>query len=102
MPILNITINSKTHQIACSNGDEERLLSLAKIFESKVKDLLKSFPNSKESTLYLIASLTILDELQDNKTQVTDNAHITQDLITEIFQALTHKIELLTDKVERL
>lgn len=103
MPVISLKIYNSVHNITCNEGDEEQLRSLATKFEKQVTDLAKHFPNSNDKTLYLIAALTLLDKLEEKevsaKPKDDDNPMM---LVTEIFEALTEKIELLTKKVEKL
>lgn len=102
MPVISLRIHNVTHNITCNDGDEERLQLLAGKFDAQVKSLSKVFPNSNDTTLYLIAALTLLDKLEEKKPLSLKDNEDPLDLIVEIFEALTEKLELLTHKVEKL
>lgn len=102
MPVISLKIYNNVHNISCNEGDEEQLHSLAAKFEKQVMELAKLFPNSNDKTLYLIAALTILDRLEKKSAPVELKEDNPMMLVTEIFEALTDKIELLTKKVEKL
>lgn len=101
MPIISLKIYNTIHSVTCTEGDEEKLYSLAAEFEKHIIALAKKFPNSKDNTLYLIAALTILDKNGKNHI-APDTQDTPMKLVTEIFETLTEKIDLLTNKVEKL
>jgi len=102
MPVISLKIYNTTHKISCNEGDEEQLRALAVKFDKQVINLAKVFPNSNDKTLYLIAALTLLDKSDEKIVEPSINQNNPLELVTEIFQALTEKIELLTQKVEKL
>ncbi|MBP9792149.1 MAG: cell division protein ZapA [Rickettsiales bacterium] len=102
MPVISLKIYNTTHNISCNEGDEEQLRALAVKFDKQVINLAKVFPNSNDKTLYLIAALTLLDKSDEKVSEPSINKNNPLELVTEIFQALTAKIDLLTQKVEKL
>ena len=102
MTVVSLKIHNNVHNISCNEGDEEQLRSLAVKFEKQIIDLAKLFPNSNDKTLYLIAALTLLDKLEEKSVPEEAKDGSPMMLVTEIFEALTEKIELLTTKVEKL
>ena len=102
MSVISLKIYNNVHNITCNEGDEERLRSLATQFETQVLSLAKVFPHSNDKTLYLIAALTLLDKIEDSPNPSDKKQDNPLVLVTEIFEALTEKIELLAQKVEKL
>jgi cell division protein ZapA len=70
MAILDITINGRTHQIACDNGQEAHLHSLSRQLDERVRGLASAMGgNVADGTLLLLASLMLLDEHNEMKEQ---------------------------------
>lgn len=67
MSVVNIPIGSHTHQIACDDGQEKHLLSLAQQIDQQYSQLAKNMPNASQSTLLLLTALTLQDELGELK-----------------------------------
>lgn len=103
MPIISLKIHNTIHNITCNEGDEEHLRKLAAKFDKQVVNLAKVFPTSNDKTLYLIAALTLLDKPEANTSQTSIKKEENPiELVTEIFEVLIDKIDLLTQKVEKL
>ena len=65
MAQVEITINSKNYRIACEDGQESRIASLAAMVDSHVKDLVGQIGQIGDTRLLVMASLLIADELVD-------------------------------------
>lgn len=63
MPQVAVTINGKTYRMACDEGQEQHLLSLAKRFDSCVVHLKDSFGEIGDQRLTVMAGVMITDEL---------------------------------------
>lgn len=70
MAILDITINGRTHQIACDDGQESHLRGLGAEIDGMVRDLATSMGGKvADGTLLALASLMMLDELHEAREQ---------------------------------
>lgn len=76
MQTIDLMINGNKHTIACNDGEEARLKSLADKFNTKLKQLAPSLKQADDKTLYLITALVLLDETDENKTSSTEQAFI--------------------------
>jgi cell division protein ZapA len=63
MPQVAVVINGKTYRMACDEGQEQHLLSLAKRFDSYVTQLKESFGEIGDQRLTVMAGVMITDEL---------------------------------------
>jgi cell division protein ZapA len=65
MPQVAVTINGRSYPVACGAGQEQRILELAALVESKVAGFARQFPQAGEARLLVLAALVIADELGD-------------------------------------
>jgi len=66
MSQLGIIINGSNFQIACEDGEEERLTYLSEYVDKHVSDLAESIGNVGDTRLLLMAALVIADELAES------------------------------------
>jgi cell division protein ZapA len=59
------TINGRSYQLNCADGQEQRLSELAKFVGKKVDELAKEFGQVGDIRLLLMAALMTADELFD-------------------------------------
>ncbi len=63
MPQVAVVINGKTYRMACDEGQEQHLLSLAKRFDSYVGSLKESFGEIGDQRLTVMAGVMVTDVL---------------------------------------
>ena len=63
MPLVNVMVNSRAYTVACDDGEEEHLKTLAEEVDSKVQELLGSVGQVGDQRLILMAALLLADEL---------------------------------------
>lgn len=66
-----VTLNGRSYRLACGDGEEARLQSLAAIVKSKVDQLAIQFGQVGEDRLFLMSALLIADELLDARERLT-------------------------------
>ena len=62
---INVTINGRQYRMACEDGQEQRLMSLADNFESRIVELRGKFGEIGDARLTVMAALMVADELLD-------------------------------------
>jgi cell division protein ZapA len=62
MPLVNVMVNGRAYTIACDEGEEGHLKSLAAEVDSKVQELLGSVGQVGDQRLILMAALLLADE----------------------------------------
>ena len=67
MAEINIRINDQDYKIACADGQEQHLASLASYLDSKIRELITRVGQVGESRLLVMACLLITDELLESK-----------------------------------
>jgi cell division protein ZapA len=103
MTILNLEINKRDYEIACSDGEEEHLKRLSYELDKRVRELAKGVGTGNQSTLLVFAALQMLDEIYDlrygdKKGQVSDEV----DKVTSLMLSqVSDKIENIAAKLEK-
>ncbi|MFI3241332.1 MAG: cell division protein ZapA [Alphaproteobacteria bacterium] len=77
MPQVIITINNREYPVACGEGQEMRILQLAKIVDEKATSLGAGANQVSESMLLAMTSLLLADELSEVRQQGSFNANNT-------------------------
>lgn len=65
-----ITINGNNYQIACDEGQEERLTRLGAYVDERMVELVKGVGNVGDARLMVMASLMVTDTLFDTIAEV--------------------------------
>jgi cell division protein ZapA len=65
-----VTIGGRTYRLACNEGEEEHLESLAREVDSKFDKIHKSFGEIGDQRLIVMAALTIADELAEARARI--------------------------------
>lgn len=64
---VSVIINGRTYRLACSDGEEARLLELASHVKSRVDQLTREFGQVGDDRLLLMTALLVADELWDTR-----------------------------------
>lgn len=97
MKILNVEINKRDYEIACSDGEEEHLHRLSYELDKRVKSLAKQVGTDNQSTLLVFAALQLLDELYDVR-----YGNAKTEVKTEIDKATSSALSKISDKIESI
>ena len=65
MPKASITLYGRDYSVNCDEGQEDRLASIVKIVEAKMKDVTGRVGNTTETRLLMLTCLTLADLLLD-------------------------------------
>ena len=115
---INVTINGRQYRMACEDGQEARLLTLADNLESRIGQLRGKFGEIGDARLTVMAALTACDELVDAsarirsleeevaqlssaRTAATDRARATQTAVFNALNAASERIEKTTQVLNR-
>ena len=63
MAHVTVTINAKSYNLACDDGEEEHLTGLAREIDRRVAKLKADLGQGDETRLMLMAGLTVADDL---------------------------------------
>ena len=118
MSHINVTINGRQYRMACEEGQEVRVLSLAQGFESRIEGLRGKFGEIGDARLTVMAALTVCDELLDAdqrvrsleqelealrnvRTVAADHAKATQTAVANALNSAADRIEKTTQVLNR-
>ena len=74
MAQVTVNIDGKAYRMACEEGQEDHLLSLAAKFDAYVASLREQFGEIGDLRLTVMAGIMIMDELSDLQALVNANA----------------------------
>ena len=72
MAEVSVKVNNKTYTIGCADGQEERLVELARLFDEHVEMVVSDVGSLGEVRLFLMAALLMCDEMQELRTQLDE------------------------------
>jgi cell division protein ZapA len=100
MPEVNVEIDGKKYRMACEEGQEEHLLTLAERFSRTVSGLKSSFGEIGDNRLVVMAGIAVLDELAEAEDRI---AALQKDIasLTAAGRELTMEAEELEQKFAR-
>jgi cell division protein ZapA len=107
MPQVSIQIASRTYELACGEGEEQRVHELATYVDDKIGELRRQMPpGTPEVKLLVFAALLLADEgrearglakqAETARASATDNA---ETLATALEELITSRVDKLQKKV---
>jgi len=108
MPQVALTINGRSYQVACDDGQEERIRQLGQYIDGKVTEFAKSWGQIGDARLILMAGLVITDELaeateslrRERSNRGGNGATIQQDRVAATESVLAAGIASLAARIE--
>jgi cell division protein ZapA len=67
MPQVTVTIAGRNYRMACDEGQEEHLRSLAATLDGKIEDIRASFGEIGDMRLTVMAAIMLADELSETR-----------------------------------
>jgi cell division protein ZapA len=67
MSQVSVTIDGRKYRLACNEGEEARLESLAGLIDEKIGEMRKTFGEIGDQRLVIMAALTLADSLTEAK-----------------------------------
>ena len=94
MAQVTITINSREYAVACEDGQELRIIQLAKILDDRARALTGGSQQVNEAMLLALVGLMLADELTESKkSSSTTNPQANQHSEDEKFAERIRKID---------
>ena len=84
MPLVLVVVNGREFQVACDDGEEERLTELAQQFDKRVQALASQVGQVGDSRLLLMAGLMLADELSGAIAKTAERDREIQSLRTKL------------------
>jgi len=82
MPQVTVMIAGRTYRMACGDGEEAHLESLAALLDGKIEEMRSAFGEIGDMRLHVMAALTIADELSETRKKLAALETETADLRT--------------------
>jgi cell division protein ZapA len=118
MASVNATIAGRQFRLACEDGQEEHLQSLAKDLDASIEELRQRFGEIGDTRLTVMAALMVADELaeaklkirrleeestalQDARVVAADRAKAASAAVVNAFNSAAERIEGITKKLNQ-
>ena len=118
MPTVNATIAGRQFRLACEDGQEEHLLTLARDMDERIEALRKQFGEIGDTRLTVMAALMVADELseaahkmrrmeeelnglRDARVVAADRAKAASDAVVGAFNSAAERLEGITKKLNQ-
>jgi cell division protein ZapA len=101
MPQVSLTIDGHKYRVACNEGEEARLESLAGVIDDKIGEMRKAFGEIGDQRLVIMAALTIADNLAEARDAAAAERE-RSDAAEERAQAIATSLEALGSRLESL
>ncbi|MDE1173764.1 MAG: cell division protein ZapA [Parvibaculaceae bacterium] len=67
---VSVSVHGRVYQVACGDGEEERVRGLAGYVDRKANELASELGNVTDALLFLMTGLLIVDELSESKSRI--------------------------------
>ena len=101
MAQVSVTIDSRKYRVACNEGEEERLESLAGMIDGKIGELRASFGEIGDQRLVIMAALTIADNLTEARDEAAAQRKRSEDAEQRV-NAVASTLDQLGSRLESL
>ncbi|HWU48816.1 MAG TPA: cell division protein ZapA [Asticcacaulis sp.] len=102
MAEVTVRVNNKPYTVGCADGQEARVTELARLFNEHVEMVVADVGAIGEVRLFLMASLLMIDEMQDLRAQLAE-AHSANARINAGAHEMERKAAFaISDAAERL
>jgi cell division protein ZapA len=106
MAQVSIQIANRTYELACGDGEQERVRQLAAYVDEKVGDLRRQLPGTPEVKLLVFAALMLADESHEARgiAKAAESARATatdsaETLATALEELITSRVDKMSKKV---
>ena len=107
MATIDIEIASRRYAVACRDGDEEHLRSLATLVDRRAHDAAEALGTLSETRQLLFASLLLADDLKTKRPGDSGSAaQAAQEAgadpaVADALERLAERVEILAESLER-
>jgi len=102
---VSLSINGRTHEIACDDGQEAHLVRLSEYVDKRVAEMSAAVgPQAGENRLLVMTCLMIADELSDSMAELDElrKANVGVAALMETEETLAAQVESLAEKIENI
>ena len=111
MSEVTITVNRRPYRLACEDGQEKHLQSLAARIDARVSDLVGKFGQIGDQQLLVMVGLLLADEANELRRRLEQQEHLSAEHASAftaadaaaagVLDAMSERIEALAAVVER-
>ena len=111
MAEVSVAIHGKAYGISCDDGQERRVLELAKYVDSRLREIASAGAASNESHLLVLTALVLADEIFDARTRPPATQTYNPDerlsvddeeMIVEAINHLAARIDSVADRLHKI
>jgi cell division protein ZapA len=99
MSQVSVTIDGRKYRLACNEGEEARLESLAGLIDEKIGEMRSSFGEIGDQRLVIMAALTIADNLTEAR-EAAEAERNRSEAADRRAQALASRLDELGSRLE--
>jgi cell division protein ZapA len=104
MATIDVEIASRRYSVACRDGEEEHLRSVAAVVDKKARDAAGALGSLSEARQLLFASLLLADELKEREAGIPPPAPPKEPAydpaVANALEQLAERMELLAERLE--
>ena len=108
MAQITVSVNGRSYQVACDDGQEERVRGLAKYLDEKVGGFAQKLGQMGEARLLLLAGIAVADELAEATDTLRRTRRTTppangraEEKLAEGIDQLAQRIEAIAERIEK-
>ena len=102
MSTIELEIAARKYHLACRDGEEAKLRSVAAMVDKKARDAAAALGTMPEARQLLFAALLLADELKDQRAGEGTNASAEADAsLSDALERLADQVESLAARLER-
>jgi cell division protein ZapA len=101
MSQVSVSIDGRKYRLACNEGEEARLESLAGLIDQKIGEMRKTFGEIGDQRLVIMAALTLADNLTEARDEAMTQRKRSEEA-DERVSALVSTIDQLGSRLESL
>lgn len=112
MAQITVTVGGRPYRMACADGEEEHLESLARTVDDRITELRGSFGEIGDQRLAVMAAISIADELSESTRKITrlngeiegltDAQQTAQSSVDAAAESAADRLENIAARIERL
>lgn len=100
MANIEIEIAARKYVVACRDGEEEHLRSVAQLVDKRARDAAEALGSLGEARLLLFTSLLLADDLKELREGKSEGAAPDEAGLADAAEMLAERIEALADRLE--
>ncbi len=101
MASVEVEIGARKYSVACRDGEEEHLRSVAALVDRKARDAEAALGNMGEARNLLFASLLLADELKEAREGIAPEPE-SDPAVAEALERLAERMEMLAQRLEQV